>query len=122
MCPAFYGLNIYGAHSNMLAVPDAAAHAQRVNVANETGTLYPQYPLTLLPLTVFEGRDDSGNREIMGKHIMDAFEANERYWKIPHLVFALDGNGFDEELAEEVLCDRLRTTDFVHTRAVSLTH
>jgi hypothetical protein len=61
----------------------------------------------------------------MGKHVMDAFEAYERYWKIPQLVFVFGGYSygrhFDEALCEEVIKEKLRTTDLVHTRSVSVT-
>jgi len=126
VCPAYCGLNPYGAMSCAVSLDhdEAMDHALRVNRANEAGTLYPRYPLTILPLTVFEARNDSGNRELMGKHVMDAFEANERYWKIPKLVFNLGGYSygqyFDEALCEEVIKEKLQTTDFVHTRLVFL--
>ena len=53
-------------------------------------------------------------------HYVDAFEANEPYWKILRLVFASDGINFDEALCEEVIKEKLQTTDFVHTRSVSV--
>jgi hypothetical protein len=122
VCSALYGLNTYGAlSSEFISHEEASAHALRVNKANETGTLYPKAPITIIPLSIFEERNDFGNAALMKKLIEDCFVANEQYWKIPHLHFCFDsGHVFDNELALKTIEETLETRDFLHTQEISI--
>jgi hypothetical protein len=121
VCPAIKSLTAYGALSTIfMSEEESLAHAMRVNKANETGTLYPKCPITIIPLSIFEERNDFGNHEIMERHIEDCFVANERYWRIPHLDFCFDQEHvFDCELALSTLNQCLEKRDFEFTRSIS---
>lgn len=122
VCPAFDGMTSYGPLVRLfLSDADAVRHALTVNRANETGTLYPRAPITIIPLSIFEDRNDFGDAGLMKKHIEDCFVANEQYWKIPHLHFSFDSHHvFDIELARKTLEEALETREFVHTREISI--
>lgn len=96
--------NAFATGEGGISEVSASAFAKAVNRANETGTLYPRLSMTIIPLTVADGRDDFGNRQLMKKHILDCFKANEKYVKSPEMLFALeDRDDFDYQLAIDVL-------------------
>ena len=122
VCVAVNALTFY----NAFAVGDSITHeragelASVVNEKNETGTLWPQLPMTIVPLSVYGGRNDFGNRTIMSRHIDDAIKANELYIKCSDLVFALERRfDFDEPLACDILREKLRQSPaMVYTQRV----
>jgi len=122
VCPALKSLTTYGALSTLfMSEEEAFAHAERVNRANEVGTLFPKSPITIIPMSHFEGRNDFGNQAIMEKHIEDCLVANEQYWKIPQLYFCFDqGHVFDSELALRTLKIALQNREFQFTREISV--
>ncbi len=90
----------------------------RVNQMNETGT-YPSYYMTILPLSVYNGRDSLGDRNSMVKNIRDCFEANEKYIKSSKLVFALERRpDFDIDLAHQVLEAEAMNANFTFTKEI----
>ena len=121
VCPAHTGLNTFGALCTLFVSDEEAhAHTLRVNRANETGTLYPKGPITIVPVSIFEERNDFRNATLMKKHIEDCFVANEQYWKIPHLYFCFDsGHVFDCELALTIVEEALESREFEYTREIS---
>ena len=105
-----------GGISNYLA----SELSSKVNRLNETGTLYPDLNLTIIPLTAFNDRNDFGNHEIMTKHIEDCFTANEQYLKCENVVFALEDRGdFDYNLALKVIIEvAAAKTNLVFTKSI----
>jgi len=91
----------------------------RVNGMNETGTFFPNYYMTIMPLSKYKDRDTFGNRESMVKNIRDCFEANEKYIKSSKLVFALERRpDFDIDLAHEVLEAEAMNAKFTFTKEI----
>ena len=122
VCPAIKSLTTYGAISSLfMSEEEALDHALAVNRTNETGTLYPKAPITIIPLCIFEERNEFGNAALVKKHIENCFVANEQHWKIPHLHFCFDqGDVFDCELAKKTCNEALETREFVYTLAISI--
>jgi hypothetical protein len=100
--PSLFMNHITGA--GRLTFEKAARLASRVNRENETGTLHPDYKVTIVPLSVFNDRNDLGNREVMEANIRDVFLANNRYIKCTEIFFCFEQRpDFDKALAHEVL-------------------
>jgi hypothetical protein len=96
--------NSFATHAaNGITHEQAGELASIVNQKNEAGTLWPKLPMTILPQSVYGDRNDFGHRQIMRRHIKDAIKANEEYSKCPQLIFALERNQFDLDLAYDVL-------------------
>jgi hypothetical protein len=79
----------------------ATLWCKEVNEKNETGTLYPKFNITLIPVPNYENRNDWDNETIMIKHIKDAFLANSKYIKSSEIIFALEQ--VKDSLANHVL-------------------
>lgn len=107
ICPATNGLTVFNAYVCALGgMPseEATEHVNRVNVKNETGTLFPRFNMTIIPLSSYEGRDDFNDEEIMKKYIADCFEAELKYIKSNRILFIFEqAGGFDNVLAAKVL-------------------
>ncbi|HEY5327367.1 MAG TPA: hypothetical protein VIJ27_10240 [Mucilaginibacter sp.] len=115
ICPAANGLTVFNA---FVVYPAGMSHdkagqlAETVNIKNETGTLYPMFNMTIIPLTLFKNRNDFGNEVIMKKHIADCFEAHKTYIKSPKMIFVFEKkDDFDYQLATKVLLNNWGTTD-----------
>ena len=97
----------------------AAQLANKVNTENETGTLHPELPVTIVPLSVFDNRNDLGNQEEMRAHIKDVFKANEEYIQLPEIFFCIEPRpDFDYHLAHEII-NELCSEHYRYTRIVS---
>lgn len=98
----------------------AVMHANTVNNANETGTLHPQFAVTVVPQSIYGNRNDFGNRSIMKKNIDDCFLANEKYVHAPEIFFMFeDRPDFDKPLAIEMIIEANGHADFTHTQIIS---
>lgn len=116
--PSMFMNHITGA--DMLNYEKAAQLAHEVNNKNETGTLHPGgYAVTIVPLSVFNHRDDTGNREIMRTHIKDVFKANEEHVQLPEIFFCIEPRpDFDYHLAQEII-NELLTGTYRYTKIIS---
>lgn len=106
VCIAVNALTFYNCFAGVAGIDDqlTGESCRRVNISNETGTLWPRAALTILPLSVYNDRDDHGNSDAMRKHIKDAFLAQEKYVKSSEILFAFEGRGdFDYKLALDIL-------------------
>jgi len=126
ICVANYGLTNYGGCAHLvrdLGPMTPEEYAEQVNMKNEPGTFYPKVAMTILPFSRGTGRDDTGNTRVMGRHIEDCFEANEKYAKSPEIYFALDSIGvFDAETFCQVLREKLTVkNDWIHAKKISMT-
>ena len=98
---------------------EAIRHTKTVNTKNETGTLFPQYNITIVPLSIYENRNDFGNRAIFEKHVQDCFDANEIHIKCEKVICGFEQNGdFDVALFEEVLSEKAENYNFIHTKEI----
>jgi hypothetical protein len=99
--------NPFAVHTNMpgsLSSEKASELCDIVNSKNETGTLYPQLNISILPLTKYENRDDWNDEDIMRRNIEDAFKANALYIKSKEILFAFEErHDFNNRLAMKVL-------------------
>jgi len=116
--PSMFMNHITGA--DRLTYEMAAQLAQEVNDKNETGTLHHGgYPVTIVPLSVFNHRDDFGNREVMMANIKDVFKANEEYVKLPEIFFCIEPRpDFDYNLAQEII-NELWSEPYRYTKEIS---
>jgi hypothetical protein len=123
VCVAANALTYFNAFAtlstNGISHNHAGELASIVNRKNETGTLWPKRHLTILPQSEYDERNDFGNRGVMIHLIKDAIKANEEYSKCPVLIFALERNQFDVDLAYEVLAEIVsQTNNWVHTQQI----
>lgn len=113
----FYFHHAFKLKNNLLDL--VQGQIDRVNRMNETGTFFPDYYMTIMPLSKYNGRDSLGDRNSMVKNIRDCFEANEKYIKSSKLVFALERRpDFDIDLAHEVLEAEAMNTNFTFTKEI----
>lgn len=111
--------NVYAATIGEMLTEEATRYANTVNRHNETGTLFPKLNLTIVPLTIFENRNDTGNRNKMQKIIIDCLDSNEKYIKCTNLIFALERRSdFDRDTALEVLKAIVNNYKFVYTKRI----
>jgi hypothetical protein len=111
--------NAYATAIGGISTEEASRYVNTVNKHNETGTLYPRLNITLVPLTIFENRNDTGDRVKMKKNIIDCLYSNEKYVKCPDLVFALEKRyDFDIDTALEVLKIIVKDYKFVYTKRI----
>jgi hypothetical protein len=122
VCIAVNALTQFGVYAKViggLSNELAENYVNKVNEKNETGTLYPKLNLTIMPLTIFEGRDDTNQSLVMEKHIIDCFDSNEKYTKCPKLIFALERRGdFDIDLAFKTLSALIDKYKFNFTKEI----
>ena len=122
VCVAVNALTQYGVYATVvggLTTEEADRYSDEVNVKNETGTLYPRLNLTILPLTVFNRRNDFGNEGSMKRQILDSFTSNEKYIKCSKLIFALERRpDFDIDLAYEIIQKEADEFEFVNTKEI----
>lgn len=98
---------------------EATRHVKTVNTKNEAGTLFPKYNITIVPLSIYENRNDFGNRAIFEKHVQDCFKANEKYIKCEKIIFGFEQNDdFDVVLFEEVLSEKAENYNFIQTKEI----
>lgn len=83
---------------------------KQVNHTGETGTFWPRFPLTVIPLTKWEKRDETSDLEsFYRRSFTDVAKANREYIKLPEMFIELSGceRGIDvqtaRKIAEEVL-------------------
>ncbi len=113
--------NVYAEAVLGMSFEDAASHSETVNRKNEVGNFYPKHNLTIVPLSIYQDRNDFGNREIFEKHVLDCFESNEKYIKCRKLIFGMESRGdFDYTLFEEVLIELARNYVFNYTNEISI--
>ena len=125
VCKARNGLTVYGSYLTAVCnvnKAEAVKYADTINFKNETGTLYPKHNISAVPVSIYNQRNDFGNREIMKKHILDCFLANEQYIKCGDLIFDLDNydNDFDLDLAYQVLKEEAKIYSFNFTKNIYL--
>jgi hypothetical protein len=122
VCIAVNALTQFGVYAKPiggLSNELADNYVNKVNEKNETGTLYPKLNLTIMPLTIFEGRDDTNQSIVMEKHIIDCFDSNEKYIKCPKLIFALERRyDFDIDLAFKTLSALIEKYKFNFTEEI----
>ncbi|SFG28278.1 hypothetical protein [Pontibacter chinhatensis] len=120
VCAAMNGLTFYNVFADRAGLgPVADEMTKKVNQNNETGTFWPKAALSIIPLSVYNDRNDVGNREVMRKHIKDVFLAQNKYVKSPNLLFAFEARSdFDNDLAMEVLEEEAAQLDCPHTQAI----
>jgi len=116
--PSMYMYHVTGAGS--LTWEKAANYANNVNQANETGTLHPVgLAVTIVPLSVFQNRDDLGNREIMMTHIRDVFRANEEYIRLDTIFFCIIPRpDFDYAIAIEAITACSLEKTYICTKSI----
>lgn len=108
-----------------LPLPQAVALCTRINDADETGTLAPQWTLTAMPKRFFRGQewDEAGFRRCL----QDAFIANRDHCRSSHIVFQFScvelhtGRYFGEisQMATAKFADGLIEQITVHVDEVS---
>lgn len=83
---------------------------KKVNRLGETGTFYPRFPLTVVPLLKWEDRPEpSDTDDFLRRSFQDVLKANRDYIKLKTLYIDLNGWGSDypfdraRQIAEEVL-------------------
>ncbi|QCS49245.1 hypothetical protein FEK30_07245 [Picosynechococcus sp. PCC 11901] len=83
---------------------------KRVNRQGETGTFYPRFPLTVVPLLKWEDRPEPTDiGDFLRRSFRDVLKANRDYIKLKTLYIDLNGWGsyypFDQarQIAEEIL-------------------
>ena len=122
VCISLNSLTIFQAYAVQLlgmSFEDADKHVKVVNNKNEVGTFFPQYNITIVPLSIHENRNDFGNREVFDKHVQDCFDANEKHIKCDKVIFGFENRGdFDFALFEEVLSEKVKTYNFVQTKEI----
>lgn len=121
VCPASNGLttfNVFACIIGKMSSEEANQMVDLVNEKNETGTLYPKLNLTIVPVTNDNGRNDTGNKKIIRKHILDCFESNEKYIKCSKLIFALDYHHCDQETYFNELVQIVSEKNFVYTKEI----
>jgi hypothetical protein len=122
VCVAINSLTTFGAYATAvggMSTEEASNHANTVNKKNETRTLFPKLNLTIVPLTIFDNRDDTGNIINMQKIIIDCLESNEKYIKCANLVFAFERRyDFDIDSALEALYIIVNDYKFVYTKRI----
>ena len=100
--PSMYMNHVPG--GNGLPYGQAAMLANRVNLNNETGTLHPHYKVTIVPLSVFGARNDTGNVDVMRTNIRDVFVANEVHIHSAEIFFCFEPRpDFDYQLAIDTI-------------------
>ena len=116
ICPAVNGLTTYNAFAHAIGnMPNdqVGQLANTVNSKNETGTLYPKLNLTIIPLSIFENRNDFNNEELIKKHISDCFESEEKYIKSHRMIFVFEERSdFDSELALKILLENWENSNY----------
>lgn len=102
-----------------LVYNQAANLAETVNIQNETGSLQP-IAITIVPKSVYGNRNDLGNHDIMYRHIVDVFEANEHYLRCAEIFFCFEQRpDFDRDLAYQVVEEIRAENIFTHVSIIS---
>ncbi len=103
LTPADAGIRTYFPE---MSQPDIWKYYDRVNDLGETGTFYPRFPVTVVPLTRWENRVVSGNpRDFLERCFRDVIKANDDYIKVKTILVHLGsatGYGYPEALAINV--------------------
>lgn len=114
ICLAVNSLTMYNAFAHAIggmSSQQAGQLAETVNLKNETRTLFPKFSLTIIPLSIFNNRNDFNNEAIMKKHITDCFEAETKYIKSSRMIFIFEKrHDFNNELALKVLLENWANT------------
>ena len=125
VCLACNGLTDYNAFVCGTGGMDgvtAGQYCDRVNQANEVGTLYPAFNMTIIPQKMLDNQDDLNNRFIIKQHIRDCFRANEDNIRCSLLVFSVCGNsGINFDLFLDILSKEAGLFKFVYTNRICYT-
>ena len=113
--------NAYATAILKMTFEDAVSYSEIVNKKNEVGNFYPKHNLTIVPLSIYQDRNDFGNREILKKHILDCFASNEKYIKCQKLIFGMEfRDDFDNNLFEEIFFELVNDYVFHQTEEISI--
>lgn len=100
---------------------DAAQYANGVNEFNETGTLGPKFPVSIIPLSVYNERNNMGDGENMKKIISDVFKANEEIIKLSEIFFCIEKRpDFEYGLALETITNYIQENILYFTKEVKV--
>lgn len=89
---------------------------KKVNSLGETGTFWPQLPLTVVPTPIWEGRAAPNNLgEFYRQAFVDVAKANREYIKLDNLFVDLNGYGvnYDYDIARPIAETVLSTESII---------
>jgi hypothetical protein len=92
----------------------------QINTQFKIGTLFPLRNISMLPLSVYNGRNAIHERKAFKKHFLACLNLNETKVRCPVMLFAFDKQAdFNYLLAKEVLAEiMLYQTSLYHTKQV----
>lgn len=122
VCRAVNSLTICGTYLEAVAgisTAEVNKYVNTVNKKNEVGNLYPNYSMTLFPLSIYEQRNDFRKIDVFEKHIIDCFDSNEKYIKCSKLIFLLEREyDIDIDTIFLVLKKQIRKYNFIYTKEI----